>query len=56
MHYRTFGRTRLQVSAVSMSTWKSFDVRGQPAIQQVSELVTEALRYEALRQLEAFFG
>jgi aryl-alcohol dehydrogenase-like predicted oxidoreductase len=44
MQYRTLGRTGLQVSAVSMGTWKSFDVRGQQATQHVSALVTEALR------------
>lgn len=44
MQYRTLGRTGLQVSSVSMGTWKSFDVRGRVAIEQVSVLVTEALR------------
>jgi aryl-alcohol dehydrogenase-like predicted oxidoreductase len=43
MQYRTLGRTGLQVSAVSMGTWKSFDVRGRREIEQVLELVTEAL-------------
>lgn len=44
MHYRTLGRTGLKTSAVSMGTWKSFDVHGQQAIQQVAVLVMEALR------------
>jgi aryl-alcohol dehydrogenase-like predicted oxidoreductase len=44
MHYRPLGRTGLQVSAVSMGTWKSFDVRGTQAADHVRALVTEALR------------
>lgn len=67
MHYRPLGRTDLHVSAVSMGTCRSVDVRGQSAIQQVSALVTEALRCgvnlfdtapmygEAVQQLEALF-
>ena len=43
MHYRTLGRTNLKVSAVSMGTWNSFDVRGEQQIEHVSQLVTEAL-------------
>ena len=43
MQYRTLGRTGLQVSAVSMGTWKAFDVRGERAVEQVGRLVTEAL-------------
>jgi len=44
MQYRTLGRTGLQVSAVSMGTWKSFDVHGQSSVDHVYQLVTEALR------------
>ncbi len=44
MQYRTLGRIGLQVSAVSMGTWKSFDVHGQKEIEHVNQLVTEALR------------
>ncbi|HXG18767.1 MAG TPA: aldo/keto reductase [Methylomirabilota bacterium] len=44
MHYRPLGRTGLHASAVSMGTWKSFDVRVRKEIEHVSELVTEALR------------
>lgn len=47
MRYRPLRRTELPVSAVSMGTWKLFDVRGQSAIPQVSELVTEVLRCQA---------
>ena len=43
MQYRTLGRTGLQVSAVSMGTWNTFDVRGEENIEQVARLVTEAL-------------
>ena len=43
MQYRTLGRTGLRVSAVSMGTWNSFDVRGERNIEQVARLVTEAL-------------
>ena len=43
MQYRTLGRTGLRVSAVSMGTWKAFDVRGEQAIEHVGRLVTEAL-------------
>ncbi len=44
MQYCTLGRTGLQVSAVSMGTWKSFDVQGAQAIDHVQALVTEALQ------------
>jgi aryl-alcohol dehydrogenase-like predicted oxidoreductase len=44
MQYRTLGRTGLEVSTVSMGTWKSFDVRGAKEIEGVHALVTEALR------------
>lgn len=44
MQYRTLGRTGLQVSAVGMGTWKSFDVHGTQAIDHVQALVTEALQ------------
>jgi aryl-alcohol dehydrogenase-like predicted oxidoreductase len=44
MQYRTLGRTGLEVSTVSMGTWKSFDVRGPKEIEHVRALVTEALR------------
>ena len=44
MQYRTLSRTGLQVSSVSMGTWKSFDVRGAKEIDHVHTLVTEALR------------
>jgi predicted aldo/keto reductase-like oxidoreductase len=44
MQYRTLGRTGLQVSAVSMGTWQSFDVHGPKEIEHVNQLVTEALR------------
>lgn len=43
MQYRTLGRTGLQVSAVSMGTWNSFDVRGEEHVEHVARLVTEAL-------------
>ncbi len=43
MQYRTLGRTGLRVSAVSMGTWNSFDVRGERNIEQVGRLVIEAL-------------
>lgn len=43
MQYRTLGRTGLRVSAVSMGTWKAFDVRGERPIEHVGRLVTEAL-------------
>ena len=43
MQYRILGRTGLRVSAVSMGTWKAFDVQGERAIEQVGRLVTEAL-------------
>jgi aryl-alcohol dehydrogenase-like predicted oxidoreductase len=45
MHYRTLGRTGLQVSAVSIGTWQSFDVHGPKEVAHVNQLVTEALRY-----------
>jgi aryl-alcohol dehydrogenase-like predicted oxidoreductase len=44
MHYRTLGCTGLQVSAVSMGTWKSFDVHGRQAVEHILALMTEALR------------
>ncbi len=44
MQYRTLGRTGLQVSAVSMGTWKSFDVRSRKDLDHIYQLVTEALR------------
>ncbi len=44
MQYRTLGRTGLEVSTVSMGTWKSFDVRGPQEIERVHTLVTAALR------------
>lgn len=44
MQYRILGRTGLQVSAVSMGTWQSFDVHRQKEIEHVKQLVTEALR------------
>src|SRR5881409_2170691 len=44
MQYRTLGRTDLQVSAVSMGTWKSFDVRSRKDLDHIYQLVTEALR------------
>lgn len=44
MQHRTLGRTNLQVSAVSMGTWKSFDVRSAKEIDHVHALVTEALQ------------
>ena len=43
MQYRTLGRTGIPVSTVGMGTWQSFDVRGDRAVQHVSQLVTEAL-------------
>ncbi len=43
MQYRTLGRTGLRVSAVSMGTWKAFDVHGEKNIEHVGRLVTEAL-------------
>jgi len=44
MQYRTLGRTGLQISSVSMGTWRSFDVRGAKEIDHVHALVTEALQ------------
>lgn len=44
MEYRTLGRTGLQVSTVSVGTWKSFDVRDPREIEHVHAMVTEALR------------
>lgn len=44
MQYRTLGRTGLQVSAVGMGTWQSFDARGPEEVEHVNQLVTEALR------------
>jgi len=44
MQYRTLGRTGLEVSTISMGTWKSFDVRGPKEVERVHSLVTEALR------------
>lgn len=44
MHYRTLGRTGLNVSTIGMGTWKSFDVHGEREIDHVHALVTEALR------------
>ena len=44
MQYRILGRTGLEVSTVSMGTWKSFDVRGAKEIEHVHAMVTEALR------------
>ena len=44
MQYRTLGRTGLQVSSVSIGTWKSFDVRGAKDIAHVHDMVSEALR------------
>ena len=44
MQYRTLGRTGLQVSAVSMGTWKSFDVRSRKDLDHIYQLVTDALQ------------
>ncbi len=44
MQYRILGRTGLEVSSVSIGTWKSFDVRGAKEIEHVHAMVTEALR------------
>src|SRR5512146_371549 len=44
MEYREFGRTGMQVPAVGMGTWRTFDVRGQAAEQNARAVVDAALQ------------
>ncbi len=43
MHERALGWSGLTVPAVGMGTWRTFDVRGAAAEQQVRTIVDEAL-------------
>jgi aryl-alcohol dehydrogenase-like predicted oxidoreductase len=43
MHLRPFGRTGLEVPAVGMGTWRTFDVRGAAAGAERERIVTAAL-------------
>jgi aryl-alcohol dehydrogenase-like predicted oxidoreductase len=43
MDYRALGRANLQVPAVGVGTWRTFDVRGRRQEEDAAERVTEAL-------------
>ena len=43
MEIRALGRSGLDVPAVGMGTWRTFDVRGHPAQERCREIVDAAL-------------
>ncbi|HEU5226841.1 MAG TPA: aldo/keto reductase [Ktedonobacteraceae bacterium] len=47
MEQRTLGKTELQVPVVGMGTWRTFDVRGEPAMKNARAIVDAALKAEA---------
>jgi len=44
MERRAFGRTGMQVPAVGMGTWRTFDVRGEAAERTAHSIVDTALQ------------
>lgn len=47
MEHRTLGKTGLQVPVVGMGTWRTFDVKGEPAMKNARAIVDTALAAEA---------
>ncbi len=47
MEKRRLGSTELQVPAVGMGTWKTFDVRGEKALHNAQSIVDTALASDA---------
>ncbi|QBD83105.1 aldo/keto reductase [Ktedonosporobacter rubrisoli] len=47
MEYRILGNTGLQVPTVGMGTWRTFDVRGEPATKNARAIVDAAFAAEA---------
>lgn len=43
MEHRTLGKSGLQVPVVGMGTWRTFDVRGEPAMKNARAIVDTAL-------------
>ncbi len=44
MEYRVLGKSGLQVPAVGMGTWRTFDVQGESALKNARAIVDSALR------------